>query len=395
MSSDFLRIEMGKALHGDCLFVEWGGANGKHRMLIDGGPIGAYEALATRIAALPAAERIFELMVLSHVDTDHIEGMVRLFAEPAQQWPFQVKDVWFNGWRHMEEEDTLGGRQGEFFSALLQHRLPPGAWNHAFKGAVVVPPKGPLPRWPRRPDETHALVADTVEARQDARSMAQDLQSDGIKPGDVDAALAGAGRTEEVPAGQGCKQQSFEYGHDPHATVQGRTKLRQRLEHRVPRRARRGSCLFSRMPSRRVTASLKRLLEERGAKRLSVGRENLPPRKQEQPPDEQTREPDRQSAFSFSKRPPSSSIREEVIARIIDRAGGRPVTLYFNYLSEFNKKWKRRSCKRSHNIPRSIRTMGRPARDYHRYFPGRLSMPADMGSTTSSFIASAVSPASF
>jgi metal-dependent hydrolase (beta-lactamase superfamily II) len=100
MNSDFVQIEMGKALHGDCLFIEWSGADGKHRMLIDGGPIGAFDALATRIDALVPDERCFELMVLSHVDTDHIEGMVRLFAEPEQQWPFQVKDVWFNGWRH-------------------------------------------------------------------------------------------------------------------------------------------------------------------------------------------------------------------------------------------------------------------------------------------------------
>ena len=65
MSSDYLRIEMGKALHGDCLLVEWTETNVKHRMLIDGGPIGAYEALATRIAALSADEPLFELMVLS------------------------------------------------------------------------------------------------------------------------------------------------------------------------------------------------------------------------------------------------------------------------------------------------------------------------------------------
>jgi metal-dependent hydrolase (beta-lactamase superfamily II) len=146
LNTDYLRIELCKALHGDCVYVEWGGATGKHRMLIDGGPIGAYQALSARITRLPTDERCFELMVLSHVDTDHIEGMVRLLAEPVTQWPFQVKDVWFNGWRHMQDEDTLGGRQGEFFSALLQHRLKPGAWNGAFRGgAVVVPPEGPLP----------------------------------------------------------------------------------------------------------------------------------------------------------------------------------------------------------------------------------------------------------
>jgi hypothetical protein len=190
MSSDFLRIEMGKALHGDCLFVEWGGANGKHRMLIDGGPIGAYEALATRIAALPADEHSFELIVLSHVDTDHIEGVVRLFAEPATQWPFQVKNVWFNGWRHMDEEDTLGGRQGEFFSALLQHRPPPGAWNGAFKGAVVVAPTGPLPVVPLAGGMNLTLLSPT-RAKLDKMREAwrKDLKTNGIKPGDIDARM--------------------------------------------------------------------------------------------------------------------------------------------------------------------------------------------------------------
>jgi hypothetical protein len=189
MGDNFFRLEMGKALHGDCLFVEWGGAKDKHRMLIDGGPIGAYEALESRIAALPAGERSFELMVLSHVDTDHIEGMVRLFAEPADKWPFEVKDMWFNGWRHMDDEDTLGGRQGEFFSALLQHRLRPGAWNGAFKGAVVVPASGALPAKCLDGGMKLTLLSPTREKLDKMReAWRKDLKTSGIKPGDVDAA---------------------------------------------------------------------------------------------------------------------------------------------------------------------------------------------------------------
>ncbi len=40
---------------------------------------------------------------------------------------------------------------------------------------------------------------------------------------------------------------------------------------------------------------------------------------------------------------------EEVIALILDAAGGRSVNLYFNYLSEYNKKWEAQSLQDEHN----------------------------------------------
>ncbi|MBP9118924.1 MAG: hypothetical protein KBF58_12715, partial [Methyloversatilis sp.] len=101
MTDPFMRIEMLPALHGDCLLVEYGDARRTRRVLIDGGPIGAFGALQARFDALPPGNRRFELVVLSHVDTDHIDGLVKLFAQPVP-WPFVVRDVWFNGWRHLE-----------------------------------------------------------------------------------------------------------------------------------------------------------------------------------------------------------------------------------------------------------------------------------------------------
>ena len=145
MSDSFFRVEMLPALHGDCLVVEYGNANRTRRLLIDGGPIGAYESLASRVALLPATDRTFELIVLSHVDTDHIDGLVKLFATP-KPWPFSVQDVWFNGWQHLQHARVLGGKQGEYFSALLTRRLDAKSWNGAFGGhAIVVPDDGDLP----------------------------------------------------------------------------------------------------------------------------------------------------------------------------------------------------------------------------------------------------------
>jgi hypothetical protein len=353
MSSAYLRIEMGKALHGDCLLVEWNETNAKHRMLIDGGPIGAYEALAARIAALPVDERLFELMVLSHVDTDHIEGVVRLFAEPATQWSFQVKDVWFNGWRHMEEEDTLGGRQGEFFSALLQHRLPPGAWNAAFKGAIVVPPNGRLPVVSLAGGMKLTLLSPTRSKLDKMRdAWRKDLKATGIKPGDIDAAWQELGAQKKYLPGEGLLSSSDssiatiltrQFKADQ-AAANG-SSIAFLAEHAA------GSCLFlADAHPDVVTASLKRLLEERGTKRLKVDAVKVAHHGSKNNTDEELVSLIDSPRFLFStngaqfKHPD-----EEAIARIINAAGGRPVTLYFNYLSEFNKKWKTQPLQEKHN----------------------------------------------
>lgn len=132
MSEPFFRIEMMPAKHGDALLVEYGRARTR-RILIDAGPINAYPQVSARLDALPDEDRRVELAVVTHVDTDHIEGMIRLMAPPVVKWPVQPRDVWFNGWRHLVEHDTLGGREGEFLSALIHERVGE-RWNKAFRG---------------------------------------------------------------------------------------------------------------------------------------------------------------------------------------------------------------------------------------------------------------------
>jgi hypothetical protein len=354
MSADFLRIEMGKALHGDCLFVEWGGANGKHRMLIDGGPIGAYDALATRIEALGADERQFELIVLSHVDTDHVEGLVRLFAEPATQWPFRVKDVWFNGWRHMDEEDILGGRQGEFFSALLQHRLPLGAWNGAFAGAVVVPSSGPLPVVQLAGGMKLTLLSPTRPKLDKMReAWRKDLKATGITPGDIDAAWKELGGQKKYLPDEGLLSSS----NSSIATILKRqfksdqaaangSSIAFLAEHAA------GSCLFlADAHPDTVTESLKQLLKERGLQRLHVDAVKVAHHGSKNNTDEALVSLIESPRFLFStngaqfKHPD-----EESIARIVDGAAGQPLTLYFNYRSDFNKKWNGKPLQKKHNF---------------------------------------------
>lgn len=127
------RIEMLPARQGDCLWIEYGEPGDVHRVLIDGGPEGTFQHLRARIEALPPAERRFELIVVSHVDRDHIAGIVPLLQ--ARGLGVAVGDVWFNGWRHLAP-GARGPVQGEILGAVIQDQGLP--WNQAFDGDAVV-----------------------------------------------------------------------------------------------------------------------------------------------------------------------------------------------------------------------------------------------------------------
>lgn len=142
MTTHFFNIEMLPAKHGDALWIEYGTADRTRRILIDGGPINAWPEVSARLEKLPAGDQGVELLVISHVDTDHIEGLIRLMAEPVGRWPIAPEEIWFNGWRHIEEANTLGGREGEFLSALI-HRRAFDLWNASFDGKAVCTGKLP------------------------------------------------------------------------------------------------------------------------------------------------------------------------------------------------------------------------------------------------------------
>jgi beta-lactamase superfamily II metal-dependent hydrolase len=136
------RIDMLPGREGDCLWIEYGDSARPRRILIDGGRKLAWKTLKARFAALPTDQRQFELLMLSHVDADHIEGLLELVREP--DLPVSFKDVWFNGHRHLERVESLGAKQGEDFTkGILAKRWD---WNAAFDGkSVVIPDSGELP----------------------------------------------------------------------------------------------------------------------------------------------------------------------------------------------------------------------------------------------------------
>ncbi len=148
MASRFF-IDMLPGFEGDCFWIEYGEEGGRtHRVLIDGGRgKRAYNALKARFAELPEDERDFDLMVNTHVDADHIEGLLRLVEDDELEVTFE--DVWFNGFDHLTPPEpggieSFGAKQGERFTKGILTR--DWNWNVAFgKNSVVVPDEGDLP----------------------------------------------------------------------------------------------------------------------------------------------------------------------------------------------------------------------------------------------------------
>jgi beta-lactamase superfamily II metal-dependent hydrolase len=138
------RIELFPAQQGDSIWIEYGAPGAVHRVLIDAGTPATAPLVRKRIEDLDPANRHFDLLVVTHVDTDHIGGVLKLLS----QLPANVRfdDVWFNAWPHIRnaKSSKLGPVDGEILTTALGKLEWP--WNRKFEGgAVMVPKEGALP----------------------------------------------------------------------------------------------------------------------------------------------------------------------------------------------------------------------------------------------------------
>src|SRR5262245_45522735 len=71
-----------QAEFGDALIVSYGTTRSRRHILVDGGPTGTYEAHLRGVLTelVPSGKKI-DLAILSHIDNDHVKGMLDLFTE--------------------------------------------------------------------------------------------------------------------------------------------------------------------------------------------------------------------------------------------------------------------------------------------------------------------------
>lgn len=130
-----LSIHVLNAEHGDCLWIEYGDTAKPSRILVDAGTPGTFKHLKLLLEAVRTDVPSHELLVITHVDEDHIGGSLKLIGDPLLAAQFE--HIWFNGRRHMLDanEEDFGPVQGEkLTSAIKKSGIP---WNEHFDNGPV------------------------------------------------------------------------------------------------------------------------------------------------------------------------------------------------------------------------------------------------------------------
>jgi beta-lactamase superfamily II metal-dependent hydrolase len=109
--------------------------------LIDGGTPGSYTQWKPLLDKLLGERQVLDLLVVTHIDSDHIGGIIRLLDDPNRQ--IDIKQIWFNGYEHVLAADKainggdeyLSPTQGDALSASIKANEI--AWNTSFDGKPI------------------------------------------------------------------------------------------------------------------------------------------------------------------------------------------------------------------------------------------------------------------
>ncbi len=119
-----MKLEIFQSDMGDCLLLE--GTGGRGRMLIDGGMSSSYKLhVAPRLGELHDKKKVLNVVYISHIDEDHISGVLRLLDDevlwieheyqvkhdnpghkrPEPERPPKIKNIWHNAFHELVDDN--------------------------------------------------------------------------------------------------------------------------------------------------------------------------------------------------------------------------------------------------------------------------------------------------
>lgn len=138
------KINFLPARFGDAIWIEYGDRSSPHYLLIDGGTAGTRHQIASMMKKAAHPQPRLDLLVITHIDRDHIEGVLGLLEQDSPG--FVADEVWFNAFHHLPEnpeEIVFSPMQAERLTMRLAGLE--WGWNQAFGGGAVCLPDDDLP----------------------------------------------------------------------------------------------------------------------------------------------------------------------------------------------------------------------------------------------------------
>lgn len=134
--SNAYRIHVLPAQRGDALWIEYGTEDAPNHILIDGGITATgRDHLRKRVEEVGTPLH-FELLVVTHIDLDHIQGILQFLENLPEGITFG--DIWFNGWDQLKAIglEPMGVKEGIRLSDILRknHKT---TWNKAAGGKAI------------------------------------------------------------------------------------------------------------------------------------------------------------------------------------------------------------------------------------------------------------------
>ncbi|WP_164002030.1 AVAST type 1 anti-phage system MBL fold metallo-hydrolase Avs1a [Pyxidicoccus caerfyrddinensis] len=203
------------ASYGDAFLVRCVSADQTTNILIDSGTTETYrQHIRSRLLDLKNSGQHLSTLIVTHVDSDHIEGAIALLAENgAAHAPqiIQIDDVWHNSYRHLpltgrpptvEEtnrvisqlsvttrsaDGNISARHGSTLAALLRRHG--YSWNRLFGGSAILAPESGILRVSLGPD-IHATILSPLQSHLQslARHWRRELLMLGVSHEAVDSA---------------------------------------------------------------------------------------------------------------------------------------------------------------------------------------------------------------
>ena len=187
MAENIFSLEVLRARKGDCLLLHYGTRDDPALALIDGGPGGVYKPfLKPRLEALREQRGLnasqslpVDLCMLSHIDDDHVVGLVGLTKElvdaDEDNKPklVQILDLWHNSFDDIvdnDAEELAGAVEARFGPASLSGDLPPDAGANVESVMVLAG----IPRGRRLRDDAKKLGIERNLETDGALVMASD-----------------------------------------------------------------------------------------------------------------------------------------------------------------------------------------------------------------------------